>query len=395
MEISRKDLETWAGHLINHSIGGVEKDDIVMIKGERIAWPLMSVCQDMVFSAGAIADMNLVAPDNDRGKVWGASIARHGSVEQISRVPDWQRQRYEGMTKYIEVMGAETPSLFTGLPEKTGLALVKSDELYKNIRLLKNWVITLYPTQGFADLEGMSLEQYAETVVSASTFDPRLLEEVEEPVRELMDKSSEVRTLTECPNRGGKLELRMNIKDRNIRKCTGEHNLPDGEVFTSPDARTVEGEVFVDLPVFYEGVTVQGIYLKFEGGVIKDYSAVQGMASLEKIIETDEGSHRLGEVAFGTNAGITRVLKHPLFVEKVGGTMHIAIGQSYPECYVEDPASEEGRAQCDLLFNDGIINRSARHVDIVIDFRPGGAGKRVFLDDTELVVKNNNWVVAG
>ncbi len=395
MEISRKDLETWAGHLINHSIGGVEKDDIVMIKGERIAWPLMSVCQDMVFSAGAIADMNLVAPDNDRGKVWGASIARHGSVEQISRVPDWQRQRYEGMTKYIEVMGAETPSLFTGLPEKTGLALVKSDELYKNIRLLKNWVITLYPTQGFADLEGMSLEQYAETVVSASTFDPRLLEEVEEPVRELMDKSSEVRILTECPNRGGKLELRMNIKDRNIRKCTGEHNLPDGEVFTSPDARTVEGEVFVDLPVFYEGVTVQGIYLKFEGGVIKDYSAVQGMASLEKIIETDEGSHRLGEVAFGTNAGITRVLKHPLFVEKVGGTMHIAIGQSYPECYVEDPASEEGRAQCDLLFNDGIINRSARHVDIVIDFRPGGAGKRVFLDDTELVVKNNNWVVAG
>ena len=96
MEISRKDLETWAGHLINHSIGGVEKDDIVMIKGERIAWPLMSVCQDMVFSAGAIADMNLVAPDNDRGKVWGASIARHGSVEQISRVPDWQRLRYEG-----------------------------------------------------------------------------------------------------------------------------------------------------------------------------------------------------------------------------------------------------------------------------------------------------------
>ena len=299
------------------------------------------------------------------------------------------------MTKYIEVMGAETPSLFTGLPEKTGLALVKSDELYKNIRLLKNWVITLYPTQGFADLEGMSLEQYAETVVSASTFDPRLLEEVEEPVRKLMDKSSEVMILTECPGRGGKLELRMNIKGRNIRKCTGEHNLPDGEVFTSPDARTVEGEVFVDLPVFYEGVTVQGIYLKFEGGVIKDYSAVQGMASLEKIIETDEGSHRLGEVAFGTNAGITRVLKHPLFVEKVGGTMHIAIGQSYPECYVEDPASEEGRAQCDLLFNDGIINRSARHVDIVIDFRPGGAGKRVFLDDSELVVKNNNWVVAG
>ncbi len=394
MEIDRKDLEIWAGHLINHSIGGLEKKDVVMIKGERVAWPLISVCQDMVFAAGAVADVNLVAPDNDRGKVWGASIARHGTVEQINRVPEWHRHRYEAMTKYIEVMGAEMPSLFTGLPEKTGLALVRADEPYKNIRLLKNWVITLYPTRGFADLEGMSLEEYSDVVVSASTFDPRLLEEIEEPVRKLMDESKEVRIITAHPENGRPLEMRMNIESRNIRKCTGEHNLPDGEVFTSPDARSVEGEVFVDLPVFYEGVTIQGIYLRFEKGIIREYSAVQGMSSLEKIIETDEGSKRLGEVAFGTNAGISRVLKHPLFVEKVGGTMHIAIGQSYPECFVDDPASPEGRADSDRLFKEGIINRSARHVDIVIDFRPGGAGKQVFLDQTELRVKGSNWEAA-
>jgi len=394
MNIDRKSLEIWAGHLINHSIGGVDRDDVVMLKGERVAWPLISVCQDLIFSAGAIADVNLVAPDNDRGKVWGASIARHGTVEQIRRVPEWHRLRYEGMTKYIEVMGAESPALFTGLPEDTGLALVKADEPIKNIRLLKNWVITLYPTQGFADLEGMSLEEYAEVVVSASTVDPMLLDEVEEPVRKLMDESREVRIITSCP-RGNNLELKMNIEARNIRKCTGEHNLPDGEVFTSPDARSVEGEVFVDLPVFYEGVTIQGIYLRFAGGVITEYSALQGMDSLVKIIETDEGSKRLGEVAFGTNSGITRVLKHPLFVGKVGGTMHIAIGQSYPECFVADPASPEGRDECDRLFARGIINRSARHVDIVIDFRPGGAGKQVFLDQAELKVRNGNWVIAG
>lgn len=395
MEIGRKNLEIWAGHLINHSIGGVDKDDVVMVKGERIAWPLISVCQDMIFSAGAVADINLTAPDNDRGKIWGASIARHGTVEQINRIPEWHRQRYEGMTKYIEVMGAESPSLFTNLPEETGLALVRADEPFKNIRLLKNWVITLFPTQGFADLEGMPLDEYADVVVSASTFDPRLLEETEEPVRRLMDKSREVRIVTGHPEKGRRLELRMDIESRNIRKCTGEHNLPDGEVFTSPDARSVEGEVFVDLPVFYEGVTVRGIYLRFEAGVIKEYSALQGMASLEKIIKIDKGSKRLGEVAFGTNAGISRVLKHPLFVEKVGGTMHIAIGQSYPECYVRDPSSEEGRAECDLLFKQGIINRSARHVDIVIDFRPGGAGKQVFLDETELAVEDNNWIIVG
>ncbi len=395
MEIDRKSLEIWAGHLINHSIGGVNKDDVVMVKGERIAWPLISICQDMIFSAGAIADINLVAPDNDRGKVWGSSIARHGTVKQINRVPDWQKQRYETMTKYIEVMGAESPSLFVDLPDETGLALVRADEPFKNIRLLKKWVITLFPTQGFADLEGMPLDEYADVVVSASTFDPRLLEEVEEPIRKLMDESSEVRIVTEHPKKGRRLELRMNIASRNIRKCIGEHNLPDGEVFTSPDARSVEGEVFVDLPVFYEGVTIRGIYLRFEGGVIKEYSAMEGMPSLEKIIETDEGSRRLGEVAFGTNAGINRVLKHPLFVEKVGGTMHIAIGQSYLECYVDDPASKKGRAECGRLLHKGIINSSARHVDIVIDFRTGGAGKEVFLDDKRLLVKENNWTLEG
>ena len=95
VEISRKELETWADCLLFHSLGGVTGSDVVMIKGERIAWPLMSVLQDKVFAAGGIADVCLVPPDNDRGKVWGASMAKHGTVEQIRRVPAWhlwQRQ---------------------------------------------------------------------------------------------------------------------------------------------------------------------------------------------------------------------------------------------------------------------------------------------------------------
>jgi aminopeptidase len=101
----------------------------------------------------------------------------------------------------------------------------------------------------------------------------------------------------------------------------------------------------------------------------------------------------LGEVALGMNKGIQRVLKHPLFVEKVGGTLHIAIGASYPECFVEDPASEKGKKECDTLYDQGILNRSAQHVDIVTDFRAGGAGQKVFLDDIELKVKDGIWVV--
>lgn len=392
-QIKHEDLETWADCLLNHSIEGVAPQDVVMIKGERITWPLMSVLQDKVFRAGAVADVCLVPPDNDRGKVWGASIARNGTVSQIERVPQWHLDRYRAMTKYIEVMGAECPELFSGLPQETGTALMRADEPYKTIRLLKPWVITLYPTQGFANLEGMSLEEYTEVVVSASTFDPRRLESVEEPIRQIMDQSQVIRILTEDPRSGRTLELSMNIADRNIIKCTGKRNLPDGEVFTSPDANSTEGEIFVDLPVFQGGTTIQGIYLKFEAGTLRDYSAEDGADALADVIETDEGSHRLGEVALGMNAGITRVLRHPLFVEKVGGTLHIAIGESYPECYVTDPSSTEGKVKCDELARVGVLNKSAQHVDIVTDFRPGGVGRAVFLDETKLEIRDNIWVV--
>lgn len=393
VNIGSRDLEIWADCLLNHSVGGVTPDDVVMLKGERIAWPLLSVLQDKVFAAGAVADVCLVPPDNDRGKVWGASIARHGSIAQIERAPRWHRARYEIMTKYIEVLGAEAPEMFAGLPQEMATALARADEPYRSIRLLKPWVITLYPTRGYADLEEMSLEEYARVIVAASTVDPRLLEAAEEPIWKVMDASRTVRIVTEHPRSGKTLELTMSIGDHKVRKCTGKHNIPDGEVFTSPDARTTEGEVFVDMPVSESGVTVQGIYLRFEAGVIREYSAERGSDALARVVETDAGSHRLGEVAFGMNAGITRALRHPLFAEKVGGTLHIAIGASYPECYVDDPASAEGKARCDELARQGSLNRSAQHVDIVTDFRGTGTGRAVYLDDTRLAVRDGIWVV--
>ena len=297
------------------------------------------------------------------------------------------------MTKYIEILGSEDPTLFANLPDENSQAIMRADEPYKTIRSLKPWVLTLFPTEGFANMEGMTLEEYSDIIVKASTNDPRQLENVEEEIYRQMTKSKVIRLITSHPDSGKDLELQMSISNKNIVKCTGLRNFPDGEVFTSPDANTVEGEIYVDLPVAYSGTTIQGIYLQFKDGIIRDYSAKQGFDALKKIIETDEGSHRLGEVALGMNQGIQKVLKHPLFVEKVGGTLHIAIGASYPECYVSDPASEPGKSECDSLNGKGILNRSAQHVDIVTDFRTGGAGKAVFLDDVQLTVQDNIWVV--
>ncbi len=392
-KINKNNLEKWADFILDHSLGGITPEDIVMIKGEHISWPLISVMQDKIFMAGGIADVNIVAPDNNRGQVWGASITRNGSVDQIERTPVWHKIRYESMTKYIEILGSESPELFAGLPEETSIALSRADLPFKKTRMGKNWVLTLFPTKAFADMEDMSLEEYSEIVVGASVTDPAFLDEVEEPVYRILNSTDKIRIETEDLTNGRQLELRMDISDRNIIKCTGLRNFPDGEVFTSPDANSVEGEIFVDLPVYYNGVTIQGIYLKFVKGRITEYKAEKEFETLKKIIETDAGSKRLGEVALGMNNGLKTALKHPLFVEKVGGTLHIAIGDSYPECYVDDPGDENNKTTLESFYSEGKANRSAQHVDIVTDFRPGGAGKAVWLDNVKLEVKNNLWAV--
>jgi aminopeptidase len=392
--ISERDLATWADYLIDHSLGGVKPGERVMVKGERIGWPLMAVLEHKVIAAGGIPDVCLIPPNNDRGRVWSAAMGRHGTPEQIAGVPDWHKARYESFDKYLEVLGAEDPSLYGGLTPAQAGALVTADAPFAGIRLAKNWVITLYPTPGMAAMEGIPLDEYVDFIVRASTTDPRPLKAAEERIAPLIEAGRTLELVTRCPERGRELVLTMGIGPSRPRMSYGLRNFPDGEVFTSPDANTPEGEIYVDLPVHYGGHDIQGIHLRLDAGRIVEYSARQGGAQLQSIIETDEGSHRLGEVAVGMNPGLDRVLKHPLFVEKVGGTAHIAIGRSYPECYVEDAASEAGKARIADLKTQGVINDSAQHVDIVIDFRPGGAGRRLAIDGRELVVRDRVWVPA-
>jgi aminopeptidase len=391
--VQREDLETWAGILLDHSLGGIVPEDVVMIKGEHICWPLMAVLERRVVEAGAVADVFLVPPNNERGRVWSATTGKHGSADQVERVPAWCRERYESMNKYVEVLGAEDPALYTGLkPDQVG-RLAAADKPLSTIRLARRWVLTLFPTEGFARMEGMAFEEYAKFIVRASTTDPRPLQKAEQLLAPRFDAAKTIAIETEHPQDGRPLRLEMNLEESIATMSYGLRNFPDGEVFTSPDARSVEGEIFVDLPVHYGGHDIRGIYLRFEGGRICDYRADEGQEHLAAIIETDAGSHRLGEVAVGMNPGLDRVLKHPLFVEKVGGTLHIAIGASYENCYVQDTASSEGQRRIAELEKAGILNRSAQHVDIVTDFRPGGVGRRVLLGDDELVVRDRLWVV--
>jgi aminopeptidase len=384
--IDPQDLETWAAILLDHSIGGVTPEDRVMIKGERICWPLMEVLERRVLEAGGVPDVLLVPPNNDRGRVFSAAMGSHGSAVQAQRVPEWHLARYQSMTKYVEVLGAEDPSRFSRLRPEAAQRVVAADQPFMALRLSKPWVITLFPTPGFAALEGIDLDEYTNFLVRASTVDPRPLKAAEDRIAPLFDDARAMTVVTTHPS-GRELTLRLDLSPSRAALSYGLRNFPDGEVFTSPDARRTEGEIFVDLPVMYGGRDIRGIHLRFEGGLIVEYSAQEGHEALATIIETDQGSHRLGEVALGMNPGLTRVLKHPLLVEKVGGTLHIAIGSSYDHCYKDAAAIAELKAQ-------GVLNVSAQHVDIVSDFRPGGCGRRVLFDDREVVVRDGAWVPA-
>lgn len=385
-------LDEWARLLVTHSVGGVTPDDRVMIKGERIAWPLMERIEREVIAAGGIPDVCLVAPNNERGKVWSAAMGRGATAEQLARVPDWHRDRYASMTKYIEVLGAESPSSYAGLAREASAALAKADRPFADLRLAKRWVITLYPTPAYAEIEGLPLEEYVRFVVDASTVDPRPLLEAERRLEPLFSSGKRMEVVTWHPGERRELTLTMSLAESIPTLSHGLRNVPDGEVFTSPDASSVEGELFLDLPVLNGGVDISGMHLVFEGGRITRFSAREGEAQLAAIVGTDDGARRLGEVALGMNPGLTRALKHPLFVEKVGGTLHVAIGASYEGCYERDVMAPGARERLEELAARGVLNRSAQHVDIVCDFRPGGCGRRVSIDGRPIVVENGIWV---
>jgi aminopeptidase len=391
--IDKNDLEVWAGYLLDHSLGGISNTDRVMIKGEAVCWPLMAILERRVIEAGGVPDVYVVAPNNERGRVWSAEMARSGNEEQLAAAPEWHEDRYQTMTKYVEVLGAEDPKQFMGLSAEQSQALAAADRPFANIRISKPWVITLFPTAASAELEEMDFDTYRQFIVGASTTDPRPLLEAEKLIAPVIDDGRKIRIVTEHPKDGRELTLEMEITDGHAVMSYGLRNFPDGEIFTSPDANSTEGEIFVDLPVNYGGNDISGIYLRFEGGKIVEYTADEGQDHLAAIIETDGGSHRLGEVALGMNPGLDRVLKHPLFVEKVGGTLHIAIGASYEDCYVDDPSSDEGKAKIEELADSGVLNRSAQHVDIVTDFRSGGCGRSVHIDGVELAPRNGVWEV--
>jgi aminopeptidase len=224
------------------------------------------------------------------------------------------------------------------------------------------WALTLFPTHAYASEAGMSLREYEDFYYTAC------LATDGEPVTAWERQSEEVKRLSEWIE--GKEEVRVTAPGTDITlgvagrlwiPCYGEHNMPDGEFFTGPIEDSVNGEITFSFPASYGGRTVAGVRLRFEDGKVVDATAEQGEEFLIEMLDTDDGARRLGELGIGTNYGISTGTKEILLDEKIGGTVHMAVGMSYPET--------------------GGTNSSAVHWDMVCDLRSGGA---LVVDGVEL-----------
>ena len=226
--------------------------------------------------------------------------------------------------------------------------LIRRDKTTRPIqdeRLSKRWCLTQTPTPGFAQDADMSLKEYEDFVYSAILIDWAIQRAQMEKLKKALDQTDKVRLI------GEKTDLTMSVKGRNAIVGDATHNVPGGEVYTAPVDDSMEGEIWFDMPGIRYGREIKGIRLSFSKGEVVDYSAETNQDSLKSIIETDQGSKRIGELGIGTNRGIKRFTKNILFDEKIGDTIHLALGNAYKDC--------------------GGINKSAIHWDIIKTMKPG------------------------
>jgi len=209
--------------------------------------------------------------------------------------------------------------------EKLALRARTREPLF-DLYLSKKWCDTLHPCNALAEQAGMTLDEYRDFVYDAILIDWKDLSKTMSNICEQLNTHSDIHLL------GPDTDLYAETNGRVWMIEDGKHNMPSGEIYTSPVEESVEGTIYFDVPFLYQGRVIEGAKLRFEDGHVVDYKAAQGEKTLKSIIELDEGSSRLGEIAIGMNRGIRQYTKNLLFDEKMGDSIHCALGKALKEC---------------------------------------------------------------
>jgi aminopeptidase len=294
------------------------------------------------------------------------TLIGEASEERLGMFPSLRMHLAEHTDVYIQILASVNTKLLSGFPPAR-VARWRSSDAQVRAYLTDNtrWVVTLFPTSGAAQDAEMTLTEFEAFVYGAVDQDWAEFARRQHDLKELLDRGSEIVI------KGEDTDLRMTVAGRTFISADGKVNMPDGEVFTGPVEDSVEGHILFTYPAIYPafgGSEVEGVQLWFEAGRVVKATASKGKEYLLAMLDMDAGSRYVGELGLGNNYKINRFIKNILFDEKIGGTVHVALGRGYPET--------------------GSKNESGLHWDMIKDLRDGG---EIYVDGA-LIQKDGQWV---
>ncbi|MDQ3236438.1 MAG: aminopeptidase [Actinomycetota bacterium] len=358
-----KRFEKLARVLVDYSVQAGAGDQ-VLISGGAAAEPLIKAVYARLLQREAVPIPQIQLPGMQE---LFFENARDFHYEEI---PSIQRSIHEQADAQIGIMAPYNTRALANVDPDKQQALGKLNKPLSELMLKKDrWVLTLFPTAALAQESDMGLAEYEEFVFEAMGLNE------EDPVRYWREKSEEQARLAERLEQGREVrivgpgtDLTLSIEGRKFVNSTVEHNLPGSEVFTGPVEDSANGTVYFGVPSAVSGREVSGVKLRFEDGKVVEASAEKGEEYLNTMLDADAGARYLGELGIGTNYSIPRATKNVLFDEKLGGTVHLAIGRSYEQT--------------------GGKNESSVHWDLICDLRNGG---ELYVDG-ELLQKDGKFV---
>jgi aminopeptidase len=352
-------MDEYAQLLVDRSVG-VQPGWQVLVRASHLGRPLVEAVMEQVARKGAYPILQLTFEQI------GGPFAREAPIEVLREAPPLQRRIWEEVDAFIAIYGPENTREGSDLSEERQAALrqMSAPMLERTMSLAVPWVVAEYPVISAAQDAGMTLDEYEEFI-----FDAVLRDWDEEgrrmrKIADIFDASDDVHIV------GPGTDLTLSLAGRVGAVDDGHVNMPGGEVFYSPVENSAHGVIeFSEFPAVYFGQEVDGARFVFESGRIVEATARGGETFLRQTLDTDEGARGLGEFGIGCNPGIERHMKNVAFDEKIDGTVHLAVGNSYS-------------------FTGG-TNVSSVHWDLVKDLRTAGQ----LYADGRLVQENGAWLI--
>ncbi|OWZ82758.1 aminopeptidase [Natranaerobius trueperi] len=358
-----------ANVIVNYSLD-IKPGEHLLIRSNPLAEPLIkAVYKEAIKKRAYVTPMiNLEGLDE--------IFFKHASKEQLEYVSPLNEYLIDNFDAFLSI-GAEYNTKNLSGVDSEKIATLRRARSHLDTKFMEKaakgelkWCYTEFPTHASAQEANMSLEEYQDFVFEAGLLDK------EDPISHWKEIDKKQKKIIDYLETKSKLQiiskdtdLTMNISGRKWINCSGKENFPDGEIFTAPIEDSVQGHIRFNFPGIYAGKEIEDIRLQFENGKVISYEASKGEDLLKALLDTDEGARYVGEVAIGTNYGITNFTRNMLFDEKIGGTVHLAVGSTYPE--------------------SGGKNESGIHWDMLCDMKSEGE----IYADGELIFKNGEFTI--